>query len=440
MLKNANYIPKAVFDTFEATIELYKEVTGSNNPKSVIQDWFKVCFAANNTKTKTPTAPLSVPDFAINDYKLALSFLYSYRGSVDTFGAYRRDLERFLQWSWFICQKSILDHRREDIEAFIEFCMKPPKSWIALKKVARFKTNKDSTKISNPEWKPFEAHISKSDHREGNKPSKKEYKFSGAAMKAMFGILSSFYNFLMQEEIAQINPVILIRQKSKFLQKQQKVQVVRRLSNQEWESVISFIKAKAEEDINHERTLFILSCLYGMYLRISELTSTPKHSPTMGDFFKDSEGNWWFKTVGKGNKLRQIALSNEMLEALARYRVNYLKLSPIPTPSEATPLVGHLKNPHRPITCDRPIRKLVQECFDGAANEMEAQGDQEAAQNLRVATVHWLRHTGISEDVKHRPREHVRDDAGHGSSAITDRYIDIELKERAKSAKNKKIS
>ena len=36
-----------------------------------------------------------------------------------------------------------------------------------------------------------------------------------------------------------------------------------------------------------------------------------------------------------------------------------------------------------------------------------------------------------------RPREHVRDDAGHSSGAITDRYIDIELKERAQSAKNK---
>jgi len=47
------------------------------------------------------------------------------------------------------------------------------------------------------------------------------------------------------------------------------------------------------------------------------------------------------------------------------------------------------------------------------------------------------RHTGISEDVKRRPREHVRDDAGHSSSAITDRYIDVELKERAKSAKKK---
>ena len=48
--------------------------------------------------------------------------------------------------------------------------------------------------------------------------------------------------------------------------------------------------------------------------------------------------------------------------------------------------------------------------------------------------MHWLRHTGISDDVKIRPREHVRDDAGHSSSAITDKYIDIELNERHRSA------
>jgi hypothetical protein len=64
---------------------------------------------------------------------------------------------------------------------------------------------------------------------------------------------------------------------------------------------------------------------------------------------------------------------------------------------------------------------------------------EDEANSLNEATVHWLRHTGISDDVKHRPREHVRDDAGHGSGAVTDRYIDVDLKERHKSAKNKII-
>jgi hypothetical protein len=38
-----------------------------------------------------------------------------------------------------------------------------------------------------------------------------------------------------------------------------------------------------------------------------------------------------------------------------------------------------------------------------------------------------------------RPREHVRDDAGHSSSAITDKYIDVEKRKRHKSAKGKKM-
>jgi hypothetical protein len=33
----------------------------------------------------------------------------------------------------------------------------------------------------------------------------------------------------------------------------------------------------------------------------------------------------------------------------------------------------------------------------------------------------------------------VRDDAGHSSSATTDKYIDIELRERHQSARNKLI-
>jgi hypothetical protein len=99
-----------------------------------------------------------------------------------------------------------------------------------------------------------------------------------------------------------------------------------------------------------------------------------------------------------------------------------------------------LNNPNSPITSTRPIRQLVQKCFDQAADKIEADGELHEADSLRLATVHWLRHTGISEDVKRRPREHVRDDAGHSSSAITDRYIDVELKERAQSAKNKPMT
>ena len=85
------------------------------------------------------------------------------------------------------------------------------------------------------------------------------------------------------------------------------------------------------------------------------------------------------------------------------------------------------------------LRSIVQVCFDRAVESLAQQGLKEEAEAMMDATVHWLRHTGISDDVKIRPREHVRDDAGHSSSAITDRYVDVEFKERHKSAKKKKI-
>ena len=86
-----------------------------------------------------------------------------------------------------------------------------------------------------------------------------------------------------------------------------------------------------------------------------------------------------------------------------------------------------------------PLRRLVQVCFDKAAAQLRSNNQIEEADNLGTATVHWLRHTGISEDVKSRPREHVRDDAGHSSSATTDRYIDVELQARYLSAQQKTI-
>lgn len=427
----SNYTPRPVFDTLTEVTEQYKSIQAHPSPHECIHAWLSNCFL-------DAKLPIDIPPYAAQDYQWTLNFLYSYRGSTETFSAYRRDLERLLQWSWFERQQSILLHKRDDIEAFIEFCHNPHPRWIGLKNVARFKSI-SGEKRPNPDWRPFIGHLSKKDRQAGIDPKKEDYKLSQIALKAMFGILSSFYLYLAQEDQISLNPVALIRQKSKFVRKDATQPIIRRLSDQQWQTVIQRVKEHAEYDPHHERTVFILSCLYGMYLRISELVASDRWTPTMGDFFKDTEGNWWFKTVGKGNKARQIAVSDAMLAALIHYRTTYLHLTPYPLLAEPTPLIGHLKNPQRSITSTRPIRKLIQTCFDEAADAMAEKGHQYEADLLRAATVHWLRHTGISEDVKHRPREHVRDDAGHGSSAITDRYIDVELKERARSAKDKSI-
>ena len=371
-----------------------------------------------------------------NDYVGAHAFLYAYKDNRATFNAYRREVERLLHWSWKKAQKSIYELRRTEIESYIKFCQTPPTSWIGLSKPARFVV-KEGIRQPNLNWRPFVSTVSKVAARSGERPRKENYSLSEKAVQEIFAVLSTFYNFLIQDEYTEVNPIMQVRQKSKFIRKTQGFRKVRRLSDLQWSFVVETAELMAEKDERHERTLFILSALYLMYLRISELVVTDRWLPKMNDFKRDHDGLWWFTTVGKGNKERQIAVSYAMLAALKRWR-KHLGLSLCPSPDDQTPLIPTERGKGG-MTSTNQIRNIVQGCFDFAAARMMDEGLTEEISELESATVHWLRHTGISNDVKRRPREHVRDDAGHSSSQTTDRYIDVDLRERHQSAKNKPI-
>ena len=418
------YLPKPLFDTLGQIERQIKNYQKTHDPM-VFKQWLQNLLKIKLSKT------------TIIDYQKVVLFLYSYRGSSDTFNSYRRELEKLIQWCWFVRKRSIIKLKNTDLENFIDFCLKPPKRWIATKVISRFINDKGMRK-PNPHWRPFVVKISKKAHQDGNIPNKKDFVFSAQGIKVLFNILSSFYSYLIQEKLTTTNPIAQIRQKSRYIRSAQHSKVIRRLSKIQWSTVIKTAVKMAEQNPKiHERTLFIMNILYGMYLRISELTATIRWSPRMCNFFRDGDGNWWFKTVGKGNKARQIAVSTAMFKALKRWRV-HLGLPVFPTPNDKSPLLPKQIG-KGPMTSTRAIRMIVQNCFDEAIQQLCSQQLVDEADILRSATVHWLRHTGISDDVKIRPREHVRDDAGHSSSSITDQYIDVELQERAASAKRKII-
>ena len=371
------------------------------------------------------------------DYECALKFLASYDGSKATFNSYRRDIERLLQWAWRIENTAAFKLKREDIEAFIKFCCDPPKAWMGTVNVARFK-NENGQRVPNPRWRPFTVTQSKAKNRAGDEVDKDAYVMKSETIKALLAILKSFYDYLLDEDLIVANPVARIRQKSKFIKKEQSPKSVYRLSNIQWDYLIETAEKLAEEDPDiHERTLFVMNCLYAMYLRISELVADGNSIPLMNSFQRDSDKSWWFHVTGKGNKDRKIVVSDAMLKALKRYR-RFRGLPPLPSLDDIEPLV-----PKRlgkgPMRSTRHLREIIQGCFDKAYEQMLQDGLEEDAGELRSATVHWLRHTGISEDVKNRPREHVRDDAGHSSFQTTEKYIDVEDRERHQSGKKKLI-
>ena len=213
---------------------------------------------------------------------------------------------------------------REDVEAFVQFTLNPPRAWIGTKNVARFVTL-DGHRVSNPEWRPFVSSVSKSAFRDGEVADAKHYTPTQSTIKATFTALSSFYDFLTQESMVTVNPIKLIRQKSKYLRKDHNQAPVRRLSNLQWDYVIETAELMADEEPDvHERTLFIMTALFAMYLRISELVTDERSAPVMGDFRKDPDGNWWYHVTGKGNKDRTVTVSTgdaesaQTLSALTR--------------------------------------------------------------------------------------------------------------------------
>ncbi len=370
------------------------------------------------------------------EYNIIRNYLAAYAGSNDTYTAYRREIEKLIQWSWTIKKTLVKNVTRNDIIEFLDFVQNPPNSWIATKIVKRFKESKSGDISFNKEWRPFVVKIPKYQYKEGKIPYKHNFTLSGKSIQSTFATLSSFFTYLVQEQYIQTNPVALIRQKSKYIQREQNMKVTRKLSDLQWKSVIKSTQDLASQDPNYLRTYFILSCFYLLGLRISELAETPGRIPCMGDFYPDHNSLWWFSTVGKGNKLREVAVPSQLLEILKKYRISR-SLIPLPSRGEKTPLIH--KNKGRNGLGTRQIRNIVQDSFNIAIEKLKKQQLLDDALDLENATVHWLRHTAISNDVKHRPREHIRDDVGHSNPATMDKYIDIDRRERHESAQEKKL-
>ena len=111
--------------------------------------------------------------------------------------------------------------------------------------------------------------VPKTDSKEGIVPDPKAFCPSQSSIKATFTAVSSFYDYLIQENLIDSNPVALIKQKSKFIRKEQSKPTVRRISNIQWDYVLEVVELMADEDPDqHERSLFVMNSLFAMYLRI----------------------------------------------------------------------------------------------------------------------------------------------------------------------------
>ncbi|AOT08283.1 tyrosine-type recombinase/integrase [Pseudoalteromonas luteoviolacea] len=358
----------------------------------------------------------------LEELKFLYQFLYVYgRKSEATFNRFRNEIERFHLWSWLIQEKSVFELKREDIESYVDFVVEPDKTWLADSVQWRFK-NHQGTRQVNPNWRPFVY---------------KENGVSQQTLASMFTALNVFYKFAILEEKAFANFVPVVKKNCPYLVVQSQIKLPDTLSDLQWEYVFGVTKDLCEQNPKLERNLFTLACLKGLYLRISELSERPQWSPVMSHFWQDQDGFWFLRIMGKGNKLRDVTLSDDFVLYLKRYRQSR-GLTSLPRVDEPHPIIHKLRGQGGMNV--RQLRRIVQESFDLAIDKLKQDGFSEESENLEAATSHWLRHTGATHDAQTRPLKHLSEDLGHSKIATTDQiYIQTNVKERAKSGVKRKL-
>lgn len=379
------------------------------------------------------------------ELEIASEFLHETwigQASNNSFKNYRNEVNKFLNWAWFVNKNSpITEMRCKDILSFLDFCSNPPLELISTASHAQIKDDE-----INPKWKPFV------------KRNGEVYQRKTASIDTQLSALSSFYNYMIREGIETANPAHVAKSKiktSNLSTSKQEMFISLDISGKslsvEQMSRLLTVTNKMANDFpeKHERTRFLILLMYMLFPRISEVSARPGFVPMMGHFSKH-KGSWvYFIPNSKGGKARAIGVPTILLEALKRYRL-FMGLSPLPTKEEETPLFprqkaashGRDKGKIDAAIGIEATRDIVMSVFEQAAISFDNEDDHENACALRSATPHHLRHSGITHDldIRHRDIHLVSRDAGHSDIAVTSLYISKDTKERYTSSENKDLS
>ncbi|MCA2422691.1 site-specific integrase [Vibrio sp. Vb5031] len=388
-------------------------------------------------------------------YEHAIAWLSEQKEAYNNFKAYRAEINTFLHWCWSVQGMSVSMVNRARMREYIEWCENPPEELIGTYNAAQFVFNKGiGENVPNFKWRLFRKSKPKSSNADINEV---KYKLSANAAHQKLSILSLFFQYLNAEEYCDANPAAIVLKFGKYKSKSQSTAAgedddeMKFFSDLQWSYVMDTVEEMAQEDPQtHERTLFLVRLLYGTYCRISEIGARPGYAPVMSQFRRDKKTGYlgFYIPKSKGGKRRTVAVSDELKEALIRYRT-FRKLPEMPSPTDDEPLfVRHRAASHgreegvlNANLGIRQIREIIQEVLDKTAARFEKDGLMEDAAEIRVLTVHSIRHTGISHDIANgRPLQHVQADAGHESIDVTSRYLHTTRAERHHSAKTKKLN
>lgn len=341
---------------------------------------------------------------AHNDAEAISSFLNEYRDSPETLRSYSKEIERLLLWCIHVANINISSLRRDHFLEYQQFLKHPtPENiWCG---PSTGRQNKDGS--LNDDWRPFVKGL------------------SPASINKALTILDSFFNYLVQSNYLIGNPLAVDRRRKKRLKASPNI-IDRYLELIEIRAVLNALETYPVNDEKQQfqvaRAQYIILLLFYTGLRIAEAA---QHN--MGNFIQ-RENNWFVRVIGKGQKLREIPVPDELLRALSDFRKQIGCLTLLPVFKENTPLIP-MKNLQQPISIRR-IDQILKWAFHLGAAKFEPDEPRRASK-LRAASAHWLRHSYVTYLLQAgAPIKVAQENAGHSDVATTMHYTHITQTDR----------
>ena len=341
----------------------------------------------------------------ISDTQAINIFLQSYkRNSLHTVRSYEKECFRFLLWlkSTHTPSPALLPRVTvQEINSYLEFLGSPRLFTPSMLDAAITQSNG---------WRhqPFRIGLSDS-----------SIKHCIIVLHKMFEALRNLRT-TNDAPFCQFNPVVLAHDNSTGTPRSQE-EIEESLTLEEWNAILSAIEdlpRTTSRDIKHyHRSRWIMQLLYRSYLRRDEAAKLKMNS------FEPSPDGWSIRVIGKGNKPAKIIATDKLMDELSIYRASF-NLSPLPHHDEKRPAIMAVTGVDKGVTA-QAIYLTTKVLFELAAQKLETgeNANGRAAQRLRQASTHWMRHTGITHAMESgiNPR-YVQAQARHSSLNTTARY------------------
>jgi site-specific recombinase XerD len=365
-----------------------------------------VCPADLSGQTGTNRHPGAPSISAHDDHQAIQSWLSTKSGSPHTYRAYRKEAERLILWAVIERGKALSSLTVEDCAAYRDWLSMlgrtQPEAWPFRIAQTQWIAPRNTPRFS-PAWRPFDGPL------------------SATSIRHALTILSSLFEWLVRVQYCAFNPWEAVgRKPATSADVPEDVELTRVFSAGQWDYLMAFLDSLPADEAR-ARLEFALPFAQATGLRLSELVDA-KTGRIYTMPLKEGLGvRWMLKVLGKGGKWRAVPLSSRIMVRLRAYLAHRgLDPDPLANPAD-TPLIARLDG-EGPASAS-VLYKALRECFQQAAQRLEAEGKDQDAKAFRRATVHWLRHTcGAHLASSGVPVNLIQKLLGHASLATTSIY------------------